>query len=221
MAEIKIIATGSSGNCVLLNDGEIAIDCGVPFKMIQPYIAGLKLIVLTHQHGDHFKASTIRKLHKYRPTVRFLCPDYLVPRLSKIVSGSVIDVAEQDRLYKYGSIYLSPFRVVHDVDNVGWRVLLPSQRKILYVTDTGTLDGVVALGYDVYLIEANYTEEDLQRRTRDKISRGEFSYEARAAKTHLSKEQADAFIASNAKPNSRVIYLHEHNAAKLKEGDAM
>ena len=59
--EFKMISTGSKGNAVILND-EILIDCGVPYKAIKPYVKGLKLVLLTHQHSDHFKPETIRKL---------------------------------------------------------------------------------------------------------------------------------------------------------------
>lgn len=45
-----IIATGSAGNCVVINDN-IAIDMGVPFRRIRPYVEKLRLVLLTHVHG--------------------------------------------------------------------------------------------------------------------------------------------------------------------------
>ena len=66
-----IIATGSSGNCVIIN-GEIAIDMGIPMKKLREsgYIKGLKLVLLTHAHSDHFNSATVRALHKERPALR-------------------------------------------------------------------------------------------------------------------------------------------------------
>lgn len=46
----EVIATGSSGNAVLINNG-ILIDCGVSWKKIQPYTKRLKLVLLTHKHS--------------------------------------------------------------------------------------------------------------------------------------------------------------------------
>lgn len=46
----EILATGSSGNCVIINDS-IAIDMGIPFKKIKPYAKQLRLVLLTHVHG--------------------------------------------------------------------------------------------------------------------------------------------------------------------------
>ncbi|HNX82188.1 MAG TPA: hypothetical protein PKL77_08600 [Candidatus Omnitrophota bacterium] len=45
----NIIATGSSGNCVIIED-IIAIDMGVSFKAIDAYYKNLRLVLLTHAH---------------------------------------------------------------------------------------------------------------------------------------------------------------------------
>ena len=49
----EIIATGSDGNAVVIND-IVLIDCGVPFKALKPYYKKLKLVLLTHIPADHF-----------------------------------------------------------------------------------------------------------------------------------------------------------------------
>ena len=61
ICKVKVISTGSKGNAVLLND-EILIDCGVPFRELEPYCKGLRLVLLTHVHGDHFNPETIKRL---------------------------------------------------------------------------------------------------------------------------------------------------------------
>ena len=70
------------------------------------------------------------------------------------------------------------------------------------------------MGYDLYLVEANYEEAELQAREADKLAAGEFSYESRAALNHLSAEQARGWLAANAGPQSRVIWLHQHKVRK-------
>ena len=67
-----VIASGSSGNAVVIN-GEILIDCGVPFKALEGVKQDLKLVLLTHSHGDHFKPRTVRALHRERPALRWWC----------------------------------------------------------------------------------------------------------------------------------------------------
>lgn len=47
--DYEIVATGSSGNCVIINN-IIAIDAGVPFKALKPFYKDLKIVLLTHIH---------------------------------------------------------------------------------------------------------------------------------------------------------------------------
>ena len=82
--------------------------------------------------------------------------------------------------------------------------------KILYITDTEHLKGIEARDYDLYLIEANYIEKELEERIITKQSHGEYVYEDRVKYTHLSKEQCDSFLVENASDKSIYEYLHMH-----------
>ena len=58
MVKYNIISTGSDGNATILEDF-VLVDCGVPYKALEPYVPKLKLVLLTHIHSDHFqKADT-------------------------------------------------------------------------------------------------------------------------------------------------------------------
>ena len=74
--QYKIIATGSKGNAILYHNC-ILVDCGVPFTLLKPYYKDIKLVLLTHIHGDHFNIQTIKKLAFERPSIRFGCPIHL------------------------------------------------------------------------------------------------------------------------------------------------
>lgn len=205
----NIISTGSHGNAVVLND-YVLIDCGVSFKALQDVFQNLKIVLLTHGHHDHVKKATIRKLAAERPTLRFACGDWLVPILVECdVSERNIDVLEIGKIYDYGAFKVSPIKLYHDVPNCGFRLFF-GDKKVLYATDTAHLDGVSAKDYDLFMIEANYTEDDLKRRIEEKQKSGEYSYEMNAAARHLSKEQADAFLLENMGAHSRYEYLHGH-----------
>ena len=80
MVRYNIISTGSDGNATILEDF-VLIDCGVPYKALEPYVSKLKLVLLTHIHSDHFKKQTIKRLAAERPTLRFGCCRWLVPPL--------------------------------------------------------------------------------------------------------------------------------------------
>ena len=72
----KIISTGSQGNAVVV-DEIILIDCGVSFKALKDVYKKLQIVLLTHIHADHFKRSTIKRLAKERPALRFGCCEWL------------------------------------------------------------------------------------------------------------------------------------------------
>lgn len=204
-----VIATGSTGNSVVLGD-MILLDCGVPYKLIEPYVRDLRLVLLTHVHGDHFNPATIRRLHRERPTLRFGCCDWLLrPLLDAGIAAKQIDLYDIGRRYDYCGVSVEAFHLLHDVRNCGYKIGVDG-KMALYATDTGTLDDVSAPGFDLYMIEANHQEAELAERIKRKAEAGEFIYEHRAAATHLSRESADAWLAWNAGPNSKVVYLHQH-----------
>lgn len=212
----EIIGTGSKGNAVLIND-EILIDCGLPWKKIEPYAKRLKLVLLTHQHKDHFNPKTAGRLHSERPALRWaMCPWMVKIAWDAGVSKRVIDVVEADEpgktsksmIYRNLAI-ISPEYLVHDVPNCGWHIS-HGREHLFYATDTGTLDHVTAKDYDLYLIEANHRRAELEDRIAEKQAKGEFAYEFRAARNHLSEEQAIEWLSKNMGPNSRYVFLHQH-----------
>ena len=205
----NIIKTGSQGNAVVLND-YLMVDIGVSFKTLEEVYKDLKIVLITHEHHDHINRATVKKLAKERPTLRWACCEWLVPILLKCdVSERNIDVLEIGKIYDYKAFKVSPVRLFHNVPNCGFRLYF-GETKVFYATDTAHLNGIVAKDYHWYFIEANYTEEDLQRRIREKQEKGEYSYEMNAANRHLSREQADAFLLENAGEHSRHEYLHMH-----------
>ena len=213
----NIISTGSKGNAVIIND-EILIDCGVPFKDIKPYIKGLKLVLLTHEHGDHFCPSTIKKLAEKRPTLRFGCGKWLINKL--IACGvqkwrlDVYSPNTRNNYIDFVSLVMIPLN--HNVQNCGYKIYTEDGEKIIYATDTNDLNGIIAPNFDFYMIEANYEDNEIQQRIAEKVSKGEYAYEKDVLKNHLSKAKADDFIIKNAGINSRFIYLHGHGGMNFE-----
>lgn len=212
-----VIATGSSGNAVVINS-TIMIDCGVPFKALDEVKKDLRLVLLTHIHGDHFRPRTVRALHKERPALRWGCCEWMVgPLLEAGVDKRVIDVYDPDlpAFLMYGpTLSIRPQRLVHDVPNCGYHMIFTPEHerreRLFYATDTATLDGVDAAGYDWFLVEANHTREELEARARAKMEAREYAYEVRAAANHLSQEQALDWLYRQMGPQSQYVFLHQH-----------
>lgn len=200
----EVIGSGSSGNAVLYHR-QILVDCGLPYKRIEPYKNEIQLVLLSHSHSDHLNITTIKKLAFERPALRFACGSFLAEKLEGVKN---VDILESGKIYDYGAFKISPITLYHDVPNFGFRILKDGY-KIIHCTDTFTLEGITAKDYDLYAIESNYDSEETQKRIERKQKSGQFAYEYGAMNSHLSEEQARDFIFKNKGENSKVVRLHE------------
>ena len=205
MIQTQVISSGSEGNAVIY-DKSIMVDCGVTLKALQEVKRSLKIVLLTHKHGDHLKIRTLQRLQAERPTLRVACGDFLLEELPCIKN---IDVLQVGKIYDYGAFKVSPVKLYHDVPNFGWRIFLPNGQKIFHATDTVHLEGITAKGYDLYAIEHNYCEEYIQEAIEEARANGEYTHAYGNINTHLSAQQARAFIETNRKESSEVLELHK------------
>ena len=205
MGIAKVINSGSEGNAVIYNNA-IMVDCGVSLKALEAVKRSLKIVLLTHKHGDHLKIRTLQRLQAERPTLRVACGDFLLEELPCIKN---IDVLQVGKIYDYGAFKVSPVKLYHDVPNFGWRIFLPNGQKIFHATDTVHLEGITAKGYDLYAIEHNYCEEYIQQAIEEAQANGEYTHAYGNINTHLSIQQARAFIEKNRKESSEVLELHK------------
>ena len=205
MGIAQVISSGSEGNAVIY-DKAIMVDCGVTLKALNDVKHSLKIVLLTHQHGDHLKLRTLQRLQAERPTLRIACADFLLERLEGLNN---IDVLQVGKLYDYGAFKVSPVKLYHDVPNIGWRIFLNNGQKIFHATDTVHLEGITAKGYDLYAIEHNYCEEYIQQAIEEAHTKGEYTHAYGNINTHLSIQQARAFIEDNRKESSEVLELHK------------
>lgn len=86
----------------------------------------------------------------------------------------------------------------------GYKLKL-GKNKLIYATDTNSLEHITAKNYDYYFVEGNYEdEEELHNRAVNEF------YESRVKKTHLSKVKATDWLMKNMGNNSKYIFMHEH-----------
>jgi phosphoribosyl 1,2-cyclic phosphodiesterase len=213
----EVISTGSKGNAVVLENC-VLIDCGVPYKAIRHVVGGLKLVLLTHIHSDHFAPTTVRRLAADRPSLRFGCGKWLASDLLKCgVTASNIDILSERISYGYGICNAIPFLLHHDVPNCGYKIHFPHGR-VFCATDTNDLHGISAQNYDLYLVEANYTDEGIKKRIAAKEEAGEYAYERKVLQNHLSRAKCDDFIYRNIGRGGEYVYLHAHEEVS-EDGD--
>ena len=174
MIDVKVISTGSKGNAVFL-DGQILIDCGVPFSKLADaeVVRQIKYIFLTHQHKDHLNVTTLKRLLFENPLIRVIYNRYLVKPIADsfhcsspflFINRSFL--TEINKWYAIGDIRFGAVPLHHDVPNCAWKIHFMRPQgifKVIYATDTANLDGVAAKGYDLFLVEANYDKEEFAR----------------------------------------------------------
>ena len=210
----EVIATGSKGNAVLLNN-EILVDIGVPFKSISSHFKHVKIVLFTHAHNDHFNRPTVKKMAFERPTLRWGIPPWLVAEAVACgVNKKSIDVLEMNACMSYGGFTVQPMPLIHNVPNCGYKIYFRGGGSVFYATDTNSLEGIEAKGYSLYLVEANYTEEEILERIRTKQDEGKYCHEWDVLKYHLSEQKALDWIYQNAGPDSEYILLHRHEESR-------
>lgn len=213
-----IISSSSDGNAIIFND-LLMIDCGVAYSKIKPYIKKIKVILLTHLwlHSDHLCKPTVKKIAYEKPTIKWVCGEWLVDVLVKLnVPKQNIYVVAERKEYDLGAFRLYPIETVHDVRNMSYKVDF-KPTTIYYATDTSKLYYLDCLkGLDYYFLESNYSKDELENRIKEKEQLGEFAYERRVRETHLSQEETNSFLIEMMGANSKFVYCHQHKEKENK-----
>ncbi len=216
--KIQIISTGSQGNAILFCDS-VLIDVGVSYKYLSEYSQQIKVVLLTHIHGDHFNPSSIRTLYVENEDIKFCCGDFLAQSIIDLgVLEERIIVISQGKKYKLDNVVFSPIFLQHDVPNFGYRIMHNGERHV-HATDMANLDGITARDYDSATIEANHDLPEALKIIEDKNRDGEFCHLKRAIRTHLSVDKAIKFINDN--NIKKWIPVHIGNATKAHVMDKM
>lgn len=174
---VQILATGSGGNCVLV-DGKILIDAGISVKLFQSYgivPEQLSALIITHRHGDHMKTPLVRYL--LNAGVKAYLPSEVIGELTKEDKIDLTPLLAEKRIekilpeteYEAGGIRIMAYpQKHHDIINYAF-VLTKGQKRLLYATDLDTLEpsdtgvGLLHLGqFDTLLLEGNYDEPYLR-----------------------------------------------------------
>ena len=209
---IDIIGSGSSGNCIIL-DEEVMIDAGVPYKTLKEYTkpGNIRYVLLTHIHGDHFNKATIRKLTVNTETM-FLCGDFLKKDLLDIGVPQDKTIVVNNR-HISGEWKFFPVSLYHDVPNIGWRISKGKWRHF-HATDTFTLEGITAKNYDSATIECNHHLPTAIKLIEEAEINGEFTHLRGAINSHLSVYKAIKFAKEN---NIRYMFPCHIGSSTKKE----
>ena len=195
--EYEIIASSSKGNCVII--GETMVDCGVPMAKIKKKLYKIKTLIITHDHSDHINKATYRAIRQQFPRIKVI-GNYEVHMIHHvdIISNPGVEI-------KRGGITYLPFTAPHDVENHGyvWEV---NGQRVIYTTDTWSMEHAPEGPYDWLFIESNHDETKVETI----IGKTHKGYEAwKSSYRHLSTQKAKGFYYTHRRDNtSELVELH-------------
>ena len=218
---IKILASGSTGNCYHISDGKtsLLLEAGIPFGDIQKgckfALSSISGCLVTHEHGDHAKSAD--KLMKHSVDV------YASQGTAEACnwSGHRLHMVKSMDFFKIGTFTVMAFDVEHDsAEPLGYLIISrESKERLLYVTDTHYLRYKFE-GLTHILCECNYDRRTLF----DNVRRGYLApfLAERITKSHMSIETVLNMLRANELSNVQQIYLlhlsaDNSDAADFKE----
>ena len=204
--DIKVIATGSTGNAYRVSDGKTAVllDAGIPFRELHRALGyrlyDISAALITHAHLDHSRA----------------CADLLFRGVDVYTSASTaaacglgsarLHTVKSLAPFTVGTFKVLPFDVAHDApEPLGF--LLTSEasgERLLYFTDTFYIKyrfpGVTHL-----LGECNHDEKGIE----DAVRLGYIPAELapRLVRSHMSLQTFLDFLKKMDRTRLRQIYL--------------
>ena len=206
--KITPIASGSSGNAILVSDGttKILLDAGITYRSLSRRVdlSEVQATLISHHHGDHVKAvpELLRRGHEvYASRGEWECigEDSLSEWNSNIV-------AHREPV-SIGSFRIMPFNVNHDTpEPLGYYgVSTETNKRFVYIVDSAIINFGFK-GVTHWLLEANHYREGLENSTLDDIVK------QRIANNHMSFENLKTFLAtSDMKSTEQIHLLHLSN----------
>lgn len=168
MLEVHVLASGSDGNCTVIeSDGEaVMIDAGVSCRKILAAMdqegvdpSVVKAILVTHEHSDHVAGvgPTARKLN-----VPVMCN---AATMSQFDPGAVDFIPfDSASSFDVGHLHITPLPTSHNAIEPNAFLTQADGKSALLATDTGKLTFQIEAALkmaDIAVIESNYDQKML------------------------------------------------------------
>ena len=200
---LKVVGTGSGGNCYLLtvNGQTLVIEAGVNFTKVKKALnfdlSGVVGVLISHEHGDH--ADFVKDFVKFgkkifctKGTGNYNKIEYLKP-------------------FQLGLFKITPFEIFHDANEPCGFLIEFEGKRLAFITDTNDLN-IRLNNVDYWLIEANYSTEKLKHSTLD------VSLKKRIQQSHMSIDRCKTILeAHNAEKSKLVLLIHGSEKHSDKE----
>lgn len=204
--DIRVLASGSAGNCYCVSDGStsLLLECGLPIKQIRQRLGfGLTEIaacLVTHEHQDHSKA--IRDV--LRAGVYVYASPGTIGTL-RLTNHRLKPIKSLDT-FRIGTWVIKAFETQHDaVEPLGFLLhSRASNERLLYATDTYYIRYKFP-GLTHIMVECNYAADILEAN----VKRGSVPevLKKRLLTSHFSLDNVKEFLKANDLSQVREIWL--------------
>ena len=209
---LTVLASGSAGNGYILEgrNSALIIECGVsPERMMRATdfpISKVAGCLISHEHGDH--AAYVRRYAEMSMPVYMSegTAKALREKDGRLPAWATLPLAPMT-VRRIGDWIVKPFDVRHDAaEPLGFIVEHPELGKLLFVTDTKFVPYTFKRErLDHILVEANYSDEVLDRNTLEGVIDGKRA--ARVRDTHMSLRAACELVKANETPSLKTVTL--------------
>lgn len=202
--QIHSIASGSSGNAYIVDDGhsKLLIEAGLPIRQLRKgcdyglsYVAGC---LVSHSHDDH--------AHAAKDIIDTGVPLYAsVETLAGLPKGGPYQIpVEPGGLYTIGTWIVQPFAVEHDVPGALGFVCDTVDERLVYLTDTAycrfkfprTTHWMIEANYDIELVRKNIGAGIVEQGARGRL-----------VSTHMSIQTCKELLLANDLSMTKEVHL--------------
>lgn len=183
---LRVLASGSSGNCYLLDNGKeaLVLECGVSLSSVKEAvgydISRIAGAFVSHEHNDHCGHA-----HEFMAARIPVFMSSGTAQAMGYVEGSYIRIASLDKI-KAGGFSILPFDTRHDAaEPLGFLIRHSETGDILFATDTyyiryrfkGLATVMIECNYDKGIMDANTEQGKLHPAVMKRIVRSHMSLE--------------------------------------------
>lgn len=205
--QLKIIGTGSSGNCYILENEKEAliIELGLNFSKIKEALnfdlSKVVGAIISHCHLDHAKGM------KQALDNGIECYSSQGTFQSLNIQHHNAKIIKSKQAFQIRNFKILPFNVHHDVNEpLGFLIDHEETGRVLFVTDTTYIDYTFP-NLNNIIIEANYCEEIIKEKL-GSTWQGEF-LKNRILKSHMSLNTCrDTLLANDLSQVQKIVLIH-------------
>lgn len=205
--EINTIASGSTGNCYRISDGEtvLMIECGLPIRKIKQTfnfkLSGVAGCLISHEHLDHSKSF----LDLVKTGIDCYASEGTINECLGGVRGHRINTIRSMEAFKIGNMVIMPFKVQHDASEpLGFLIDSHGDNRLLFATDTYYIKYQIP-NLTHAMIECNYSIDILNKNIEKGIIPKVF--QKRIIRSHFELGDVKEFFRSNDLSKLKEVHL--------------